>query len=322
MLSFQDISEIINTAIAELPFPAQPARLYEPIRYTMALGGKRIRPAMALMACNIFSDDSEKAVPAALALEIFHNFTLLHDDIMDNAPIRRGKPTVHSRWDSNTAILSGDAMQILAYQHLSALDSNLLPTILPIFNTMALEICEGQQLDMDFETRNDVTIEQYIEMIRLKTAVLLGSALKIGALIGGAKPSDADDLYRFGVDTGLAFQLQDDLLDVYGDQNTFGKQIGSDILCNKKTFMLITAQQNANNTVATELQKWLAAKPNEEKIQAITKIYDTINVKTICEEKIRHFHNIAFAALDEISATDEKKSILRKFSVDLLNRNK
>ena len=250
MKKLEDLQSIISEAVQKLDFPGYPAKLYEPISYILSLGGKRMRPALLLMACELFGGDVNKAISPALAIEVFHNFTLMHDDIMDNAPLRRGKTTVHERWNKNVAILSGDVMLIEGYKLMMQVEDRLLRPILDIFNTTAVGVCEGQQLDMEFETRDVVDINEYINMIRLKTAVVLGGALKIGALIGGAPAKDADLLSQFGVQLGVAFQLQDDILDVYGDPEKFGKQVGGDIISNKKTFLLIKALELAKGEQA------------------------------------------------------------------------
>lgn len=257
MKKFHDILRIVNTSLEELSWEREPQGLYAPIAYTLSLGGKRVRPALTLMACNLFSDDLTPAIQPALGIEIFHNFTLLHDDIMDKADIRRGKPTVHKYWNENTAILSGDIMQILAYVLISEAPAAHLKKVLDVFSRTAIEVCEGQQYDMDFENRETVDADAYLEMIRLKTAVLLGCSLYIGAIIGGANENDARNLYQFGVNIGIAFQLKDDLLDVYGNEENFGKKVGGDILCNKKTFLLIHAKKLAEGKIKLELNGWL-----------------------------------------------------------------
>lgn len=296
----------INQAIAGLNWTREPQGLYDPIAYTLESGGKRLRPTLALIAASLYGQE-EKALPAALALEIFHNFTLLHDDVMDQAPIRRGRPTVHVRWDDNTAILSGDQMMIEAYKMLEGVDAQHLPHVLHLFSKMATEICEGQQYDMEFETRNDVSIPEYIEMIRLKTSVLLGAALEIGAYIADAPEADRQALETFGTHLGLAFQIQDDILDVYGDEATFGKAIGGDILNNKKSLVLLTALQQANPDQRARLEQWLSAKEYvpAEKIRAVTAIYDEIGVREICEAEQNRYTQIAIEALSRMSVGTE-----------------
>ena len=271
MHKIKDLQEIINKEIESKKMGREPFSLYEPINYSLSNGGKRIRPLLTLLACNLFSEKIDQAIDAALAIEIFHNFTLLHDDIMDKADIRRGKPTVHKKWNENTAILSGDAMFIKSYDFLLETKTEKFKEILQVFNNTALEVCEGQQYDMEFENRNDVSENEYLRMIELKTSVLLAAALKIGAIIGGAENADADLLYDFGRNIGLAFQLQDDMLDVYGSKNTFGKEIGGDIVANKKTFLLIKAKQLSSIEDKRHIDSYLMDKktPKEEKIKGI-----------------------------------------------------
>lgn len=312
----------INKEIDQIQYPVAPKDLYDPIAYILDLGGKRIRPVLVLMASDIFSENPLSSMPAALAVEIFHNFTLLHDDVMDHADIRRGKPTVHKKWNENAAILSGDAMLILAYQYLAKVDADKLSVLLPVFSQTAIEVCEGQQYDMDFETRDNVTVDEYMEMIRLKTAVLLGCALKMGALHSGASMSDADLLYRFGESIGLAFQLKDDLLDVYGDVAKFGKNIGGDITSNKKTFLLISAQQNAKGEMRDELMSWISGTEfdREEKVAAVRAIYDSLDLKQISEEKMKYYYDMAIDALDQMSVSPERTAGLKELAYQLMFR--
>ena len=323
MKTFKEIAQIISTEIDQIDWNKEPRGLYEPIGYVLSLGGKRIRPALTLMACNLFSDDVKMAVNTAIALEVFHNFTLLHDDIMDRADVRRGRPTVHKKWDDNTAILSGDVMQIASYQFIAKTPSQYLKPVLDLFSQTAAEICEGQQYDVDFENREVVKAEEYLEMIRLKTAVLLGCALKCGALIGGAGEEDAQNLYDFGINIGLAFQLKDDLLDVYGDEVTFGKKIGGDILCNKKTYMLIRALELATGYDAVALQYWLHIsdeKSLDDKITAVTSLFTRLGVNTICEDKMHEFYTKAIANLEKVTVLDNNKQELRKLAEKLMFR--
>lgn len=323
MKTFNEISDIIGSEIANLDWQKEPVGLYQPIEYILSMGGKRLRPALTLMACDLFSDNLSPALFPALGFEVFHNFTLLHDDIMDRAEIRRGRPTVHLKWNDNTAILSGDVMQISAYQLVSQAPERYLKRVLDLFSKTAVEICEGQQYDVDFEEMPNVATEDYLEMIRLKTAVLLGCALKTGAIIGGASEADCDELYDFGINIGLAFQLKDDLLDVYGDEATFGKKIGGDILCNKKTYLLIHALQLAKGEKSKELDDWLKkndADPSE-KINAVTEIYNSLGVKKICEDKMLFFYEKAIANIEKVSVLDSKKQELRKLAEKLLSRN-
>jgi geranylgeranyl diphosphate synthase type II len=321
-MSTEQIQKIITDEIEKLDWSKQPAGLYEPIAYVLSFGGKRIRPMVALMSCNVFADSVDAAIPAALALEVFHNFTLLHDDVMDKADLRRGRPTVHKKWNENTAILSGDVMQIAAYQLITNVPEHQLKSILNLFSQMASEVCEGQQYDMDFESEMNVSTDQYIEMIRLKTAVLIGSAAKIGALIGGASEKDADLLYDFGINIGLAFQLKDDLLDVYGNPATFGKNIGGDILCNKKTYMLIMALQKADGKIKAELLKWISTSHFDanEKIKAVTQIYDSLGIKHICEAKMADFYRKSLEKLEKVNVTIANKQSLINLAELLMKR--
>ena len=322
MFAFNDILQKIEQEIAQLQFTYPPKSLYDPIEYILSLGGKRIRPAFVLMAYNLYKDELSQAVQPALGLEVFHNFTLLHDDLMDEADKRRNKPTVHKVWNANTAILSGDAMLIAAYQLIGKTKAESLKEILDLFTATALEICGGQQYDMEFESRTDVTEEEYIEMIRLKTAVLLACALKMGAVLGEAPQADAEALYQFGIHIGLAFQLQDDLLDVYGDTATFGKNIGGDILCNKKTFMLINALHRASDQQKAELNSWIDKKTFDpaKKIAAVTAIYDQLQLKELSEDKIHGYYNQAMDCLASLSVAPERIGILKEVSARLMNR--
>ena len=318
MLTFNQYLERVNAAIENLPYPAQPAHLYEPISYTMALGGKRIRPVLVLMACEAVGGDIEKAIMPAVGLEMYHNFTLLHDDVMDKADIRRGKPTVHVKWDDNTAILSGDAMLTMATQLIARADAAVMPQVMELFNRTAMEIYEGQQYDMDFESRGDVTVEEYIAMIRLNTSVLLGCACKMGALIGGADEATAQRFYEIGENLGLAFQLQDDMLDVWGDEATFGKAIGGDIMNNKKTFLLINACQRATDDNRIELALWLNTENASRavKVPAVTAIYERLGLKELSEAEIAKYNDKAMAAVFE-TAVDEPA---KKAFIDLISR--
>lgn len=321
LYSFDDILDIINDEVNNIKYTEEPQTLFSPIEYILGLGGKRVRPALALMSYNLYKDKLDDVIPIALGIEVFHNFTLLHDDLMDRADVRRGKPTVHKNWSDNIAILSGDAMLIEAYKFVAQTKSEHLSEILSLFSQTATEICCGQQFDMEFESRLDVSIEEYIEMIRLKTAVLLGCALKEGAIIGGSNKEDADYLYNFGINIGLAFQLKDDLLDVYGNPETFGKKIGGDILCNKKTFLLINALQSTETK--DELLSWINKTNYDEaeKIKAVTAIYNKLNLKTISENLIKEYYEKGMIALDKVSASSEKKQVLGKLAEDLMFRN-
>ena len=322
MLSFNEILQKIEQEIAQLQFTYPPKSLYEPIEYILSLGGKRIRPALVLMACNLYKEEVDAAIKPALGLEVFHNFTLLHDDLMDEADKRRNKPTVHKVWNANTAILSGDAMLIAAYQLIEETAPESLKEILHLFTATALEICGGQQYDMEFESRTDVSEAEYIEMIRLTTAVLLACALKMGAIVGNAPNEDAKALYQFGIHIGLAFQLQDDLLDVYGDTATFGKNIGGDILCNKKTFLLINALRLASEQQRAILNDWIHKKEFDpaEKIAAVTAIYNQLHLKELSEEKIHTYYISAMEYLNSLQVAPEKLTILKEVSARLMNR--
>lgn len=324
MLQYKDYQKIINDKIGELDFNIAPVELYQPIDYVLSGTGKRLRPVLALISCNMFSKEIVDVIKPALGLEIFHNFTLLHDDIMDKADIRRNMPTVHKKWNDNTAILSGDAMMIKAYEFFFSLKPEILAKVLPVFNQTALQVCEGQQYDMNFETRIDVSTNEYIHMITLKTAVLLAASLKIGAIIGGANDKDANLLYDFGINLGLAFQLQDDFLDVYGDVKTFGKQIGGDIVSNKKTFMLISAIENAKGESKKILFELINSSDIEssKKIKEVTQIYNQLNIPFILKEKLDYFHDLAINNLKQISVKEENKNILVELSGNLLVREK
>ena len=322
MQTFEQLLQRIEQEIAQLRFDCPPKSLYDPVAYTLALGGKRIRPALTLMASNLYHEDIERAIYPAIGLEVFHNFTLLHDDLMDAADMRRNQPTVHKKWNANAAILSGDAMLIVAYQLIGKTMPELLKPVLDLFTQTALEICGGQQYDMEFESRLDVTEEEYMEMIRLKTAVLLACALKMGALLGGAPAADAERLYAFGIFIGLAFQLQDDLLDVYGDPHTFGKHIGGDILCNKKTFLLINALNLSDTTQREELMGWIKRKDfdAQEKIRAVTHIYNVLGLKALTEARIETLYEQANANLRALSVPEAQTAILKNVCDKLMHR--
>jgi geranylgeranyl diphosphate synthase type II len=324
MYNSEEILHQVNAALDALPYNRQPKSLYEPVQYVLSLGGKRIRPVLMLLGYNLYKDNPEQILMQALGLETYHNYTLLHDDLMDNADLRRGHQTVHKKWDANTAILSGDSMLVLAYQRMQQCDAKHLPAVLELFTETALEIGEGQQYDMDFETRNDVTEQEYIEMIRLKTSVLLACALKIGAILADASADDAQNLYKFGEQLGLAFQLQDDLLDVYGNPEVFGKAIGGDITSNKKTYMLINAVNRANAAQRAELMKWIEAKEfdRQEKVAAVTRLYDEIGIRQLCEEKINYYFARALSYLDKVSVSDERKQYLRAYTNEMMHRDK
>lgn len=316
--------EKINGALAETTYGEHPEELYEPIRYMMALGGKRLRPLLTLLGYSLWQEDAGPAIKPALAVEVFHNFTLMHDDIMDQAPLRRGQATVHEKWNGNTAILSGDVMLIKAYDLLLTSPPQLLTIILQKFNRCAAEVCEGQQLDMNFESRQQVSQEEYLHMIKLKTAVLLGYSLELGAILAGAPEAASEQLYRFGVNMGLGFQLQDDLLDVYADKEKFGKQVGGDILSNKKTFLLINALERAEGEAAASLNNWLKQEKYhpEEKVRAVTAIYDQLGIRQLTEAKMDEYFNAAFEGLSQLQVPEERKDLLRSFTHQLILREK
>jgi geranylgeranyl diphosphate synthase type II len=322
MHSIQQLQNIINKAIAATKYTEKPVELYEPISYLMELGGKRMRPVLVLVSTELFGGDVYKALDAAIGIELFHNFTLMHDDIMDKAPLRRGKPTVHVKWSENVAILSGDVMFVEAYKMMIKVEDQILREVLDIFSATASGVCQGQQADMNFELREEVSIEEYLHMIKQKTAVLLAGSMQIGALIGGAGQSQSRLIYEFGENLGLAFQLQDDILDVYGDPEKFGKQVGGDILANKKTFLLIKAKELAIRNRSADLGKWLNGTSYDaaEKIKAITSIYDNFGVRKLAELQMEEFVMMALAALDNIPATNDTKALLKSFAESLLVR--
>ena len=322
MYSLKELIELIDAEIKGLKLPESPVLLYTPITYTLDSGGKRIRPALVLAACNLFSDSVVNAIPSALAVELFHNFTLIHDDIMDNAPLRRNRPTVFKQWGQNVAILSGDALCILAYQQLAKTDVAFLRKIFPIFNGIALNICEGQQMDMDFETAPFVTQEEYLRMIELKTAALLKGSLQIGGTIGGGSAQDIINLGEFGLNLGIAFQLQDDLLDAYGDLNVFGKQIGNDIVTNKKTFLAIKALSVAKGHTLELLRGYFNARDIEpgKKIAGVKNIYNELGIDKITENIILEYHNRALVAFDKINVKDDRKDILLSIAQTIMGR--
>ena len=323
MKTSDEILSLINEYLDNLPYERKPAGLYDPIKYVLSIGGKRIRPTLMLLAYNLYKEDPEHILSSAVALETYHNYTLLHDDLMDNASVRRGQPTVHKKWDANTAILSGDSMLVLAYERMAKCPVEKLKPVLDLFTETALEIGEGQQYDMDFETRNDVREEEYIEMIRLKTSVLLACATKMGAILADAPQEDADNLYKFGEQMGLAFQLQDDYLDVYGDPEVFGKAIGGDILCNKKTYMLINAFNLANDEQRKRLQQWVNAENPDprQKIEAVTQIYNEIGISQLAEQKIKHYFNESRKYLEAINLPKERKLELEVYTDKMMKRN-
>ena len=312
----------VNDFLDNLKYDRKPSGLYDPVKYVLSMGGKRIRPVLMLLSYGLSKDDVESVLMPACALETYHNYTLLHDDLMDNADMRRGHETVHRKWDANTAILSGDSMLVLAYERMAKCNPVYLSDVLHTFTETALEIGEGQQYDMEFETRNDVTEDEYIEMIRLKTSVLLACAQKIGAILAGASKQDQDNLYKFGEQIGLAFQLQDDYLDVYGDPKVFGKKVGGDIICNKKTYMLINAYNRADAEQRRELQHWMEAETfnSDEKVAAVTAIYNKVGVDKLAIEKIAYYFEESKKYLDAVQVSDERKAELRLYAQKMMHR--
>lgn len=324
MFTADEILFKVNDYINNISYNRKPWSLYEPIKYVLSLGGKRIRPILMLLSYNLFKDDPESILSPACALETYHNYTLLHDDLMDDAPLRRGQQTVHVRWDANTAVLSGDSMLVLAFERMAKCNDKHLREVLKLFTTTALEIGEGQQYDMEFETRNDVKEEEYIEMIRLKTSVLLACAMKIGAILADAPQEDAENLYKFGEQVGLAFQLQDDYLDVYGDPKVFGKKIGGDITSNKKTYMLINAFNKANVRQRKELEKWITCEHfvRDEKVEAVTKLYNKIGVDKMAIDRINYYFEEANKYLAAVKVSDDRKQELVSYAQRMLHRKR
>lgn len=320
--SVEQLQQEVEFQLSQLDFPQRPASLYDPLRYMLSLGGKRMRPVLVLLANDLFAGKMDQAMPAALGVEVFHNFTLLHDDIMDKAPLRRGKSTVHEKWNGNIAILSGDAMFVKSCQLITKVPATAVPVVMNLFLKTALEVCEGQQLDMDFETRETVDVDEYIEMIKLKTAVLVGACLGIGAHIAGATAEEVKHVYDFGVNLGIAFQLQDDILDVYGDELKFGKQVGGDIIANKKTFLLLSALNKASGETASKLQHWLnyQGDDNLSKVNAIKEIYRTLQVKESAETKMNTLYAEALSHLDALPIDQNRSAALRKLSSMLMLR--
>jgi len=312
----------VNEALDNLQYDRKPFSLYEPIKYVLAIGGKRVRPVLMLLAYNLYKDDPLRIMTQAIGLETYHNFTLLHDDLMDNADMRRGHATVHKKWDANRAILSGDTMLLQAFERIEACEVDKVKDVFNTFLITTYEIGEGQQFDVEFETRNDVKEEDYIEMIRLKTSVLLACAVKIGAILAGASKEDQENLYKFGEKIGLAFQLQDDLLDVYGNPKVFGKNIGGDIMSNKKTYMLINALNRSNEEQRKELQKWIDAKnpDRQEKVSAVTRIYDEIGIRQLCEKKMDEYYNEALQYLAKINVDEDRKTELKAYAAEMMKR--
>lgn len=314
-----ELQEYLEKAVLQ----KEPRQLYDPIKYILSLGGKRLRPVLTLMVCDFFGTDFNKSMHAALAVELFHNFSLIHDDIMDNAPLRRGEKTVHEKWDVNTAILSGDAMLILAYRFFENYEPKMFQELAKLFSETALQVCEGQQHDMDFETRGDVTLVEYIKMIDHKTAVLVGAAMKMGAIVAEASENDKDAIYQFGRNLGIAFQLQDDYLDVFGNPETFGKQVGGDIISNKKTFLYLMAIGQGSSLQAEELEHLYSITPKDpvDKILTVKEIFLLSGAAEATRWEIEKYSNHAFSLLKAINLSEEKKKMLRQFGIDLMQRN-
>ncbi|MCF2506576.1 polyprenyl synthetase family protein [Dyadobacter sp. CY107] len=324
MIKPEQLLRTLQIEFEKQSYGEHPIELYEPIRYIMSLGGKRFRPLLTLLAASIYSDNWANAIKPAMAVEVFHNFTLMHDDIMDQAPLRRGKPTVHEKWNANTAILSGDVMLIKAYDLLLDIPAEKLRRVLERFNKTAAEVCEGQQLDMNFEIRWDVTEEEYLGMIRLKTSVLLGFALELGGIIGGADEESIQLLYSAGENMGIGFQLKDDLLDVYGDPDKFGKQVGGDIISNKKTFLLIEALSKADNGSKAELDRWIGLETfdKQKKVAAITAIYENLGIRAFTEQKIQEYFTKGLSSLHALKIDERRKEPLLQFAEQLVEREK
>jgi geranylgeranyl diphosphate synthase type II len=314
--------QIISDYFATTTFEKEPLNLYRPVHYILSLGGKRMRPVLTLMAAEVFDADCKKALPAAIAVEMFHNFSLVHDDIMDDAPLRRGNETVHEKWGVNTGILSGDAMLILAYQYFEQYEPEVFRSLAKLFSKTAIEVCEGQQWDVDFENRNDVTIPEYLKMIEYKTAVLVGAAMKMGAIVAQTSKENCDYIYDFGLNLGLAFQLQDDYLDAFGDPATFGKQVGGDIIENKKTFLYLKAIENASNTGKQRLLQLFSQQggDNDAKIESVKAIFKGTGADEATREAINDYTLKAFATLDKMDINPEKKAALREFGTKLMGR--
>jgi len=319
MKSIQELSKLISDELGRIEYPKTPSLLYEPIDYILGLGGKRMRPILVLMAYQLFDKNIEKAISPALAIEVFHNFTLLHDDIMDNAPLRRGQQTVHEKWNNNIAILSGDTMLVQAYQLMTEVDETIVKQVLAVFSKAAIEVCEGQQWDMDFETQSDVSIPDYLKMIEYKTAVLLGAALQIGGITAGASKEEQNHLYAFGRDLGIAFQLKDDLLDAFGDAETFGKQVGGDIMANKKTYLYLKALALADEMQRANLEQYVSTNDTSQlKVDAVKTIFSNLEIPELTTNFIRDYHSRAMGNLAAINS--ENKKPLLAFSALLMDR--
>jgi len=323
MQTLRQFQEIFHSYLQENQFRNQPRELYEPVNYILSIGGKRLRPVLVLMSQALFDEKIEKSLPAAFAVEVFHNFTLLHDDIMDEAPLRRGKPTVHIKYDVNTGILSGDVMMIAAYDFLAKIaDESKIPALYKTFNKVAIEVCEGQQYDMNFETRDDVTIPEYLRMIELKTSVLLAGAMQMGAIIGNASAADAEHIYQFGRNVGLAFQIQDDILDTFGDPEKFGKKVGGDIVQNKKTYLVLKALEVADETNKKDLQTLMTTPTINEEIKILTvkNIFNQLNIRNLAETLKEDYLKTAFEHLEAVAVPKERKQELINLANDLMMR--
>jgi len=324
MLKYKEIYDLVEEKIKQIEYHSGPPELYDPVKYVLSLGGKRLRPCLAIMANNLFNDKMDDIVYPAIGIEIFHNFTLLHDDIMDKAPLRRNSSTVHIKWNENVAILSGDAMLIMAYDLITKTNQKSQFEIFNIFTKTAREVCEGQQFDMNFENRQDVTLDQYIEMIRLKTASLIAASLAIGAVAGDAAKAEIELLYNFGMNIGIAFQLQDDYLDVYADYSKFGKSVGGDILSNKNTYLLVSALQSGSKKLVDELRYWLEIEKYEptDKIKAVTKIYDKLNAGNRTIQLAMDYFTKGIEYLRQVNVEEERKVLLRSIISDTMKREK
>ena len=322
MYTSEELLKKVNEALDNLVYDRQPASLYDPIKYVLSIGGKRVRPVLTLLSYNLYKDDPLNIMSQAIGLETYHNFTLLHDELMDHADMRRGHETVHKKWDANRAILSGDTMLLQAFERVEDCDPAKLPAVFKVFIQTTLEIGEGQQLDVEFETRNDVTEDEYIEMIRLKTSVLLACACKVGAIMAEAPTDDIEYLYKFGEKLGLAFQLQDDLLDVYGNPAVFGKNIGGDIISNKKTYMLINAFNRANDVQRMELTRWIDAREfdRNDKVKAVTGLYNEIGIRELCEQKIEEYYQKSLVYLAKVQLPEERKKELKAYAAEMMKR--
>lgn len=323
MQTLRQFQESFQTYLQDNQFKSAPTELYDPVNYILSIGGKRLRPVLVLMSHALFSENFEQSLPAAFAVEVFHNFTLLHDDIMDEAPLRRGQPTVHVKYDVNTGILSGDVMMIAAYDYLSKIaDERKIPALYKTFNQVAIQVCEGQQYDMNFETREDVTISEYLKMIELKTSVLLAGAMQMGAIIGGAGLADIENIYQFGLNVGLAFQIQDDILDTFGDPEKFGKKVGGDIVQNKKTYLVLKALEVADEANKTELQKLMTTPTTDEylKIAGVKNIFNDLNIRNLAEAVKEDYLQKAFEHLEMVSVDKKQKEVLINLANDLMMR--